>query len=127
MPASLETIQKHLHFIKMAGNEVFKFAVRIMEEASLKVIEKGKMKIEDVNLFIPHQANIRIINSAAKRLGIVEDRIFVNVQKYGNTSSASIPLALSEAVIEGRIQKDDIILLVAFGSGLTWGSVLIQW
>ena len=127
MPASLETIQKRLHFIKMAGNEVFKFAVRIMEEASLKVIEKGKMKIEDVNLFIPHQANIRIINSAAKRLGIVEDRIFVNVQKYGNTSSASIPLALSEAVIEGRIQKDDIILLVAFGSGLTWGSVLIQW
>jgi len=127
MPASLETIQKRLHFIKMAGNEVFKFAVRIMEEASLKVIEKGKMKIEDVNLFIPHQANIRIINSAAKRLGIVEDRIFVNVQKYGNTSSASIPLALSEAVIEGRIQKDDIILLVAFGSGLTWGSVLIRW
>ena len=111
----------------MAGNEVFKFAVRIMEEASLRVLEKGNVDIRDVNLFIPHQANIRIINSAAKRLGINEDRIFVNVHKYGNTSSASIPLALNEACKENRIHKGDIVLLVGFGSGLTWGSALIRW
>jgi len=98
-----------------------------MEEASLKVIKKGQIKIEDVNLFIPHQANIRIIQSAAKRLGIVEDRIFVNIHKYANTSSASIPLALSEALQENRIKEGDIILLVGFGAGLTWGSVLIRW
>ena len=127
LPTSIDTVQKRLHYIKMAGNEVFKFAVRIMEEASLQVIEKGKMKIEDVDLFIPHQANIRIINSAARRLGIGEDRIFVNVQKYGNTSSASIPLALNEARMEDRIHEGDIVLLVGFGSGLTWGSVLIRW
>jgi len=127
MPASIDTVQNRLHYIKMAGNEVFKFAVKIMEEASLKVLEKGKIKIEDVNLFIPHQANIRIIKSAAKRLGIVEDRIFVNIHKYANTSSASIPLALFEAVQENRIQEGDIILLVGFGAGLTWGSALIRW
>ena len=127
MPASIDTVQNRLHYIKMAGKEVFKFAVKIMEEASLKVLEKGKIKIEDVNLFIPHQANIRIIKSAAKRLGIVEDRIFVNIHKYANTSSASIPLALFEAVQENRIQEGDIILLVGFGAGLTWGSALIRW
>ena len=127
LPASIDTVQRHLHYIKMAGNEVFKFAVRIMEEASLRVLEKGNVDIRDVNLFIPHQANIRIINSAAKRLGINEDRIFVNVHKYGNTSSASIPLALNEACKENRIHKGDIVLLVGFGSGLTWGSALIRW
>ena len=127
LPASIDTVQRHLHYIKMAGNEVFKFAVRIMEEASLRVLEKGNVDIRDVNLFIPHQANIRIINSAAKRLGITEDRIFVNVHKYGNTSSASIPLALNEACKENRIHKGDIVLLVGFGSGLTWGSALIRW
>lgn len=127
MPASFETVESRLHYIKMNGNEVFKFAVRVMEEASLEVLKKARKTIEDVHLFIPHQANIRIIQSAAKRLGIPEERIFVNVDRYGNTSSASIPIALDEAWRSGRIQAGDVVLLVGFGAGLTWGSALIQW
>ncbi|HXL02482.1 MAG TPA: beta-ketoacyl-ACP synthase III [Candidatus Atribacteria bacterium] len=127
MPASLDTVNNRLHYIKMNGNEVFKFAVKIMEEASLEVIKRGHVEMDEVNLFIPHQANIRIINSAAKRLGIPEERVFVNVHKYGNTSSASIPLALDEAYREGKINGGDLVLLVGFGAGLTWGSALIRW
>jgi 3-oxoacyl-[acyl-carrier-protein] synthase-3 len=106
---------------------VFKFAVRIVEEASLEVLKKAQKTVDDVKLFIPHQANIRIIQSAAKRLGIPEEKVFVNVEKYGNTSSASIPIALDEASRSGRIREGDIVLLVGFGAGLTWGAVLIQW
>jgi|UniRef100_A0A7V4DE81 3-oxoacyl-[acyl-carrier-protein] synthase-3 len=127
MPASFETVEKRLHYIKMNGNEVFKFAVRIVEEASLEVLKKAQKTVDDVKLFIPHQANIRIIQSAAKRLGIPEEKVFVNVEKYGNTSSASIPIALDEASRSGRIREGDIVLLVGFGAGLTWGAVLIQW
>ncbi|MGQ9746176.1 MAG: beta-ketoacyl-ACP synthase III [Candidatus Caldatribacteriaceae bacterium] len=126
-PASPDTVARRLHYIKMNGNEVFKFAVRIVEEASLEVTRRACVAMEDVDLFIPHQANIRIINSAAKRLGIPEEKVFVNVHKYGNTSSASIPLALDEAQQEGRIQKGDLVLLVGFGAGLTWGSAIIRW
>ncbi len=127
MPASLDTINGRLHYIKMNGNEVFKFAVKIMEEASREVIKKSGIAMDEIDLFIPHQANIRIINSAAKRLGIPEERVFVNVHKYGNTSSASVPLALDEAYQDGRIKSGDLILLVGFGAGLTWGSALIRW
>jgi 3-oxoacyl-[acyl-carrier-protein] synthase-3 len=127
MPASLDTVNSRLHYIKMNGNEVFKFAVKIMEEASLEVIKRGQVEIDEVSLFIPHQANIRIINSAAKRLGIPEEKVFVNVHKYGNTSSASVPLALDEAYREGKIKRSDLVLLVGFGAGLTWGSALIRW
>jgi 3-oxoacyl-[acyl-carrier-protein] synthase-3 len=127
MPASFETVEKRLHYIKMNGNEVFKFAVRIVEEASLEVLKKAQKTVDDVKLFIPHQANIRIIQSAAERLGIPEEKVFVNVEKYGNTSSASIPIALDEASRSGRIREGDIVLLVGFGAGLTWGAVLIQW
>ncbi|MDI3542637.1 MAG: 3-oxoacyl-[acyl-carrier-protein] synthase [Candidatus Atribacteria bacterium] len=127
MPASLDTVNNRLHYIKMNGNEVFKFAVKIMEEASLEVIKRGNVEIDEVSLFIPHQANIRIINSAAKRLSIPEEKVFVNVHKYGNTSSASIPLALDEACREGKIKRGDLVLLVGFGAGLTWGSALIRW
>ena len=127
MPASLDTVNSRLHYIKMNGNEVFKFAVKIMEKASLKVIKRGQVEIDEVSLFIPHQANIRIINSAAKRLGIPEEKVFVNVHKYGNTSSASVPLALDEAYREGKIKRSDLVLLVGFGAGLTWGSALIRW
>lgn len=127
MPASFETVEKRLHYIKMNGNEVFKFAVRIVEEASLEVLKRAQKSVDDVKLFIPHQANIRIIQSAAKRLGIPEERVFVNVERYGNTSSASIPIALDEASRSGRIKEGDIVLLVGFGAGLTWGAALIQW
>ncbi len=127
MPASLETVEKRLHYIKMNGNEVFKFAVRVVEEASRKVLAKAQKTIDDVSLFIPHQANIRIIQSAAKRLGIPEEKVFVNVDRYGNTSAASIPIALDEALREQRIREGDIVLLVGFGAGLTWGAALIEW
>ena len=126
-PASFDTVTNRLHYIKMNGNEVFKFAVRVMEEASLEVARKVGVSMEDIDLFIPHQANIRIINSAAKRLQIDEEKIFVNVHRYGNTSSASIPLALDEAHRGGRIKEGDLVLLVGFGAGLTWGSAIIRW
>lgn len=127
MPASFETVEKRLHYIRMNGNEVFKFAVRVVEEASRKVLERAQRTIDDVSLFIPHQANIRIIQSAAKRLGIPEEKIFVNVDRYGNTSAASVPIALDEALRSQRIGEGDIVLLVGFGAGLTWGAALIEW
>lgn len=126
-PASEKTVKEKQHYIQMSGNEVFKFAVKIMEEASLEAINKAGLKIEDVNCFIPHQANLRIIDAAGKRLGIDKERIFVNVERYGNTSCASIPIALYEACQAGRIKKDDIVVLVGFGAGLTWASAVLKW
>ncbi len=111
----------------MNGSEVFKFAVKIMEQATLQVLENANMTLDQVKVIVPHQANIRIIEGALKRLGVTEDTVYVNLQKYGNMSSASIPLALDEIIKEGRIQKGDNIVLVGFGGGLTWGSVLIKW
>ncbi|WP_276505146.1 beta-ketoacyl-ACP synthase III [Anaerosalibacter massiliensis] len=127
MPASLETVNKRLHYVHMDGREVFKFAVRSMEDASLKALEKANLDLEDVDYLIPHQANIRIIKSASKRLKIEENKVYVNLDKYGNVSSASIPIALDEALHKGLIKKDDIVLLVAFGAGLTWASVVLKW
>ncbi len=127
LPASIETVKEKKHTIYMAGNEVYKFAVRIMGEASLRVIEKAGLKKEDVDFLIPHQANIRIIDSARKRLGLPEDRVYVNLDKYGNTSSASVAIALDEAVRKGKIKKGDNLVLVAFGAGLTWAAVALRW
>ncbi|MCL4516974.1 MAG: ketoacyl-ACP synthase III [Firmicutes bacterium] len=127
LPASARTVADKQHFIKMAGNEVFKFAVRIMGEAAVEVLEKAGLKSQEVDLFIPHQANIRIIEAAAKRLGLGMDRVFVNVQKYGNTSAASIGLALDEAVREGRVQSGDLLVLMGFGAGLTWAAAALRW
>jgi len=109
------------------GNEVFKFAVKIMETATLAVLEKAGMSIEDVNMIIPHQANIRIIESSIKRLGISSEKVYTNLHKYGNISSASIPVALDEALKEKKIKKDDIVVFVGFGGGLTWGSAVFKW
>ncbi len=127
LKASKETIENRLHFIKMDGKEVFKFAVRVMEKASLNVLEKANLKLEDLDLLIPHQANIRIIDAAIKKLKLDKDKICVNLDKYGNMSSASIPIALDEAVKKNRIKRGDNILLVAFGAGLTWASMTIKW
>lgn len=113
--------------LRMDGSEVFKFAVRVMVQASEKVLEEAGFNIGDINLVIPHQANIRIIDGASKRLGIEPDRVYANVNKYGNTSSASIPMALDEAAKKGLISEGDNIILVGFGGGLTWGSALIRW
>src|SRR5690554_925183 len=126
-PSSNKTIENREHYIKMDGNPVFKFAVRIMGQSSLDVIKKAGLKPEDVDLFIPHQANIRIIKAAANRLNLTHDKVFVNLPEYGNTSSASIPIAPTEAKEDGLIKNGDIIVLVAFGAGLTWASTIIDW
>jgi len=127
MPASEETVQQGLHYIQMAGSEVFKFAVKTMEQASLRVIEKAGLTKEDLDFLVPHQANLRIIDYARERLGLEKDKVVVNVNKFGNMSSASIPIALDEAVRENRIHNGNHVLLVGFGGGLTWGAVLLKW
>ncbi len=113
--------------IFMAGAEVYRFAVNAMGEACCKVLDQVGMTPDDVDLFVPHQANLRIIDSAAKRLGLPPEKVFVNVHKYGNTSGGSIPIALSEAVEEGRLQAGMTVLTVGFGAGLVWGSNIIKW
>jgi len=128
MPASIESVQSKLHYLKMQGNELFRHAVKIMADAAKKATEPLGLKGEDINLVIPHQANIRILNAVAKRMGIdPEKKLYLNIAKYGNMSAASSAVALTEAVEEGRIKKGDIILLDAFGAGLTWGAIVIKW
>jgi len=114
-------------YLEMNGREVFKFAVKQMPESSVKVIEKIGCEKEDVDYLIPHQANIRIMEAARKRLGISEDRMAMTIKKYGNNSAASIPMALSEAVKNGKIVENDLIVLVGFGGGLTWGALAMRW
>ncbi len=126
-PASHKTVDEKLHFVKMSGNEVFKFAVRIMGESSLRALNRCSISPEGIDLLIPHQANIRIIKAAANRLGVPMSKVFTNVHKYGNTSAASIPIALKEALQEDRIKEGDILVLTGFGAGLTWGSLVIRW
>ncbi len=126
-PSSKESIKKNLHCMKMKGNEVFKVAVRALENLVIETLKANEIKPSDLSLLIPHQANLRIIQATAQRLNLSMDKVVVNLDKYGNTSSASIPVALDEAVRMGRIRDGDYILLEAFGGGLTWGSALIKW
>ncbi|NLY44235.1 MAG: ketoacyl-ACP synthase III [Clostridiaceae bacterium] len=111
----------------MDGSEVFKFAVKIMAQATIKVLDNIGLGIDDVDMIIPHQANIRIVNGAAKLLKVSREKIFTNIEKYGNMSAASIPVALHEAVKEGKIRNDDLLVMVGFGGGLTWGSIALRW
>ncbi len=127
MPATVETVKNRFHYLKMEGNKVFKVAVRAMYESAIKVLGKAKVKTEDIALLVPHQANIRIIEATAKRLNISMDKVAINLDRHGNTSAASIPIGLDEAAGSGRIKKGDLVLLVAFGAGFTWGGVLIKW
>ena len=126
-PATEATVRERLHFVHMAGNEVFKFAVKVMGEAALNALEHAKIDTSEVDWLIPHQANIRIIQSAAKRLKMPMEKVIVNVDKYGNTSSASIPIALEEAIHDGRIKSGQVIAMVGFGAGLTWASAVMRW
>lgn len=126
-PPSHASVDQRLHYLRMNGGEVFKLAVTQMAHSAEAVVKAAKLKLDDVDCFIPHQANIRIIQAMAKRTGIPMDKVFVNVDRYGNTSAASNLIALYEAVEEGRIQKGDYVVMVAFGAGLTWGSFLLQW
>lgn len=127
MPTTAETVKNGEHFIKMAGREVYKFAVRIMGEASIKALDICGLIPDDVDLFVPHQANVRIIDAAAQRLKIPAEKVFVNVQNYGNTSAASIPLALDEAYHAGKIKHGDVLVTVGFGAGLTWAAAVLKW
>ncbi|MBA8761194.1 beta-ketoacyl-ACP synthase III [Staphylococcus coagulans] len=115
------------NFIRMNGREVFKFAVRVMGESSQRAVEKAHLKAEDINMFIPHQANIRIMESARQRLDLPKEKMSVSVDKYGNTSAASIPLSVKQELENGRIKDDDIVVFVGFGGGLTWGSIVLRW
>lgn len=126
-PGSEDTVRNGLHYVQMNGSEVFKFAVRILPEAVIKALEKAGLTVDDIDYLIPHQANIRIINSAADRLGISKEKIIVNLEKYGNTSTASIPLAFYDLYKTGGLKRDDIVVFVGFGAGLTWGANVIRW
>lgn len=122
-----EARNNHQTFIKMDGKEVYKFAVRVMGKTAEKALERAGLEKEDVDLLIPHQANIRIIKSAAKRLHLPMEKVFVNIDKYANTSGASIPIAMDEAYREGRIKRGDVVTLAGFGAGLTWAGLVMKW
>jgi len=125
-PASLETIEKKMHFMKMDGREVFKHAITCMTSAAKEALDRCGLTIDDVDCIIPHQANMRIINAVADRLGGRPEQYYVNVERYGNTSAASVIMAMDEGVRNGRIKKGDLVLLVAFGGGFTWGATLLE-
>ncbi len=126
-PASQQSLDDRLHFLRMDGKETFKSAVTAMHRAAKKAMERCQIDISQIKCVIPHQANQRIMSAVADRLGATEDQIFANVDKFGNTSAASVAIALDQAVEQGRIQRGDLVLLVVFGAGLTWGAAVIEW
>ncbi|MBN1484153.1 MAG: ketoacyl-ACP synthase III [Chloroflexia bacterium] len=126
-PATQQTLDGGQHFIHMKGNQIFRFAVRKMSEAALEVLEKAGLSLEELDLFVPHQANLRIIQAVGQRLNLPEERIFVNLQRYGNMSAATIPIALCEAAESGLLQEGHVVVASAFGAGLTWAGALLIW
>lgn len=127
MPPSHQTVEARLHTIHMSGNDVFKHAVRAMQSVAIETLEAAGRKAGDLTLLVPHQANLRIVEATAQRLGVPMEKVFVNLDKYGNTSSASIPLALDEARRTGRIKPGDLVAMVTFGGGFTWASAVVEW
>ncbi|HBH02469.1 MAG TPA: 3-oxoacyl-ACP synthase [Candidatus Rokubacteria bacterium] len=126
-PATHETVDARMHYAKMKGNEVFKVAVRMFVDCTERILARNGFSVTDVDLFIPHQANLRIIEAAAKRIHMPMERVFVNVDRYGNTGAASVYVALEEAASTGRLRPGDLVLLAAFGGGFAWGSLLMRW
>jgi 3-oxoacyl-[acyl-carrier-protein] synthase III len=126
-PATMETVAAGEHFARMNGREVFKFATRVLVTSARELLDEVGLTVEDVDVYVPHQANIRIIDHAAEKLGIPKEKVVVNVDRYGNTSSGSIPLALADADQEGRLSKGSIVLMTGMGAGLTWGSGVMEW
>jgi len=127
MPTSAETVAERQHFVQMNGREVFKFATRVLVSSAEAVLDTCGRTIDDVDVYVPHQANVRIIEHARKKLGIPEEKVVIDVDRYGNTSSGSIPLALADAREDGRLQAGKLVLMTGMGAGLTWGSGLIEW
>jgi 3-oxoacyl-[acyl-carrier-protein] synthase-3 len=126
-PATHDTVDRRLHYLQMAGNEVFKIAVRGMETIARAAVDRAGCRVEDIDLLIPHQANTRIIDATAKRLGVPKEKVVVVIDRFGNTSASSIPLALNVALEEGRVHPGDVLGMVAFGGGLTWGAAVVRW
>ena len=126
-PSSHDTVDGKLHFLSMQGNDVFKFATKSMQTLIETAIERNGLSVDDLDLVVPHQVNSRIIDTVLRKVDIPEEKIYLNLQRYGNTSAASVPMALHEAVEEGRVQAGSLVLLVAFGAGLTWGYNLVRW
>ncbi len=127
LPASPETVAGRMHTFQQHGREVYRFAIQIMGDAAEEALERARLRPEDVALLVPHQANFRIIEAAARRFSFPLDRVWVNIDRYGNTSSASIPIGLAEAAEGGRLHRGDVVLVVAFGAGLTWGAATMRW
>jgi 3-oxoacyl-[acyl-carrier-protein] synthase-3 len=127
LPASHETVDQRLHYVKQDGQAVFKFAVRKTEEISRRVLERNGLDCSEIDLFVSHQANRRIITAAAERLGLPESKVVINLERFGNTTGATIPLALADAVAAGRLKRGDLVLLASVGAGFTVGSVLLRW
>jgi len=127
MPATIKSVNEKKHYIKQDGKTVYKYAVKGMADVSERILSKNNLSGDDIALFIPHQANKRIIDAAAERCGITKDKVLININEYGNTTAGTIPIALNEAVKENRLKEGDLILLAAFGAGFTWGSILIRW
>ncbi len=127
LPASAATVEEGLHYLKMNGNETFRFAVKAMPEAVEEGLKRVGLTVEDMDLLVPHQANLRIIDAAVRRFNLDPDRVAINIERYGNTSVGTIPLALEDARREGRVHRGSVVVLVAFGAGLTWGSTIIRW
>ncbi len=127
LPLSEKVVAERMQYIKMKGNETFKVAVRTLEEVARETLAANHLGVEDLDLYVPHQANIRILKAVASRLGLPPEKVMLNLDRYGNTSAASIPIALDEAVRQGRIKEGSLVLLGAFGAGLTWASALIRW
>jgi 3-oxoacyl-[acyl-carrier-protein] synthase-3 len=126
-PSSVETVAQEMHFLQMNGREVYKFATRVLVSSAEKLLDEVGLTVADIDLYVPHQANKRIIDHASAKLGIPEEKVFVNVDRYGNTSSASIPLCLAQAVREGRLESGTRVLMTGMGAGLTWGSAYTVW
>jgi len=126
-PATHDTVERRLHYVKMKGNEVFKVAVRMFEESARKILARNGFTPGDIDVFVPHQANLRIIEAAVKRLKLPMERVVVNVDRYGNTGAASVYVALEEAATTKRVKPGDLVLLAAFGGGFTWGAALVRW
>jgi 3-oxoacyl-[acyl-carrier-protein] synthase-3 len=127
VPPTYESIDNRLHYLKMDGNKLFKIAVKSLEDTVVEALAHNNIEDSEIDLLIPHQANLRIIQAIAKRLNLPDEKVFVNIHKYGNTSSASIPIALDEANRSGKIKEGDLLILNAFGAGLTWGAALVRW
>jgi 3-oxoacyl-[acyl-carrier-protein] synthase-3 len=126
-PASADTVERREHYVKMAGRDVYRFATRVLPESVVEALSKAGLSVEDVDVLIPHQANTRIIDHAVRRLAISQSAVFSNVERYGNTSAASIPVALCEAIEAGMVHSGSTVVMSGFGAGLSWGTVVWKW